>query len=109
MILLFPYFLTRGGFFYDFPELAFLVIAVWMALKFNWWWMLPLVALAAWNKESFLLFVPSLYPLIRLKSSRMRALAATAALGFTVLAQGLLPASISIREQPRWSLLEWQY
>ena len=81
MILLFPYFLTRGGFFYDFPELAFLAIAVWMALKFDWWWMLPVVALATWNKESFLLFIPALYPLLRLRISRIHAAAATGALG----------------------------
>jgi hypothetical protein len=86
MILLFPYFLTRGGFFYDFPELAFLAIAVWMALKFDWWWMLPVVALAAWNKESFLLFIPALYPLLRLRSSRVRAFAATGALGLACAA-----------------------
>jgi hypothetical protein len=83
MILLFPYFMTRGGFFYDYPELAFLALAVWMALKFDWWWMVPVAALAAWNKESFLLFIPALYPLLRLRSSRIGALAASAVLGLT--------------------------
>ncbi|MGA2168126.1 MAG: hypothetical protein ABSG62_07925 [Terracidiphilus sp.] len=91
MILLLPYFLTRGGFFYDFPELAFFALAVWMALKFDWGWMVPVVALAAWNKESFLLFIPSLYPLLRRRSSRLSALAGTTVLGLTCAAvYGLL-------------------
>ena len=83
MILLIPYFLTRGGFFFDYPELAFLALGVWMALKFDWWWIIPVAALAAWNKESFLLFIPALYPLLRQRSSRASALAGTAVLGST--------------------------
>lgn len=81
MILLIPYFLTRGGFYFDYPELAFLALGVWMALKFDWWWIIPVAALATWNKESFLLFIPALYPLLRLRSSRPNALAGTAVLG----------------------------
>ena len=83
MILLIPYFMTGGGYFYDYPELAFLALAVWMALKFDWWWMLPVVALATWNKESFLLIVPTLYPILRKRSSRPRALAGTGLLTLT--------------------------
>ncbi|HEY1161016.1 MAG TPA: hypothetical protein VGE83_10320 [Terracidiphilus sp.] len=83
MILLLPYLLTRGGFFYDFPELAFFALVVWMALRFDWVWIVPVVALAAWNKESFLLFIPALYPLLRRRSSRVSALAGTAILGLT--------------------------
>jgi hypothetical protein len=60
MILLMPYFLSVGGYLYDYPELAFLALAVWMALNFDWWWMIPVVALATWNKESFLAFIPAL-------------------------------------------------
>lgn len=86
MILILPYFMTRGGFYYDFPELAFLALAVWMALKFDWWWLIPVAALAAWNKESFLLFVPALYPLLRMRTGRMQALAATGVLGLTCTA-----------------------
>jgi hypothetical protein len=83
MILLMPYFLTVGGYFYDYPELAFLALAVWMALNLDWWWMIPLVALATWNKESFLLFSPSLYPLLRQRGSRISALFGTGLLGLT--------------------------
>jgi hypothetical protein len=75
VILLIPYFMSRGGYFYDYPELAFIALAVWIALKFDWWWLIPLVALATWNKESFLFFTPALYPLVRQRSSRISALA----------------------------------
>ena len=81
VILLMPYLLTGGGYLYDYPELAFFALAAWMALEFDWWWIIPLAALAAWNKESFLFFVPALYPLLRCRSSRVTALAGTATLG----------------------------
>ncbi|HLZ35066.1 MAG TPA: hypothetical protein VKP13_13710, partial [Nitrospira sp.] len=55
------------------PELAFLALAVWIILKFDWWWAIPVAALGAWNKESFLLIVPTLYPLIRRRTSRTAA------------------------------------
>ena len=73
VILLVPYIESEGGFFYDYPELAFLALAVWIALKFDWWWMIPVAALGTWNKESFLLAIPTLYPLMRQRSSRMNA------------------------------------
>jgi hypothetical protein len=72
MILLIPYFQEVAGHFYDYPELAFFALAVWMAIKLDWWWIVPLAALATWNKESFLLFIPALYPFIRQRSSRLR-------------------------------------
>ena len=81
MILLIPYFMDIGGYFYDYPELAFFGLAAWMALRFSWWWMIPVVALAAWNKESFLFFVPTLYPLLRRSNSRFSALAGIGTLG----------------------------
>jgi hypothetical protein len=80
-ILMLPCFFSVAGYYYDYPELAFLSLAVWMALKFDWWWIIPVAALATWNKESFLLFIPALYPLLRLRSSRPNALAGTAVLG----------------------------
>lgn len=86
MILMIPYFLSVGGYFYDYPELAFLALAVWMGLKFDWWWMLPLVALATWNKESFLLVIPTLYPILRKRHSRISALVGTALLAVTCAA-----------------------
>jgi hypothetical protein len=70
LILLIPYFQSNGGFFYDYPELAFMALAVWVALRFDWRWLIPLAALAAWNKESFLLFIPTLYPILKRRSPR---------------------------------------
>ncbi|MGA9669449.1 MAG: hypothetical protein WBQ94_09590 [Terracidiphilus sp.] len=83
MILLMPYFEDQAIHLYDFPEMAFLMLAAWMAIRFNWWWMVLLAALATWNKESFLLFVPTLYPLMRLRNSRTTALAGTGVIGLT--------------------------
>jgi hypothetical protein len=82
-ILLIPYMENVGGYFWDYPELAFFMLAAWMAVKFDWWWLIPLTAIATWNKESFLLFIPTLYPLLRLRTSRKSALAGTAVLGLT--------------------------
>ena len=89
MILAMPYFMSVGGYYYDYPELAFIALAVWMGLKFDWWWMLPLVAIATWNKESFLLVIPTLYPLLRKRSSRMKAWIGTGILALTSAAVGL--------------------
>ena len=80
IILLVPYVMSGGGYFYDYPELTFLALAVWFALKFDWWWVIPVAALGAWNKESFLLFIPTLYPLFRRRSSRLASCLAVAIL-----------------------------
>lgn len=86
-ILLMPYLVE---YYYDYPELAFMALVVWMALKIDWWWIVPIAALATWNKESFLLFIPTLYPLLRRRSSRISALAGTGVLGLTCTAVYLL-------------------
>jgi hypothetical protein len=85
VILLLPIVMLGGGggYFYDYPELAFFALAAWMALNFDWWLMIPVAALAAWNKESFLFFIPALYPLLRQRSSRISALVGTGILGLT--------------------------
>jgi hypothetical protein len=85
-ILLMPYFLTVGGYLYDYPELAFCALAVWMAVKCDWWWIVPLAAMATWNKESFLLFVPTLYPFLRARYSRLRAAIGTGIIGSACVA-----------------------
>ena len=81
LILLIPYFLTIGGYYYDFPELAFFAFTVWMATKCDWWWIIPVAALATWNKETFPLFVLMLYPFLRTRNARLRAAIATATIG----------------------------
>ena len=48
---------------------SFLASATWIALRFDWWWLLPVAALGAWNKESFLFFMPTLYPFLRQRAS----------------------------------------
>ena len=73
-MLLFPLIGIKGGYFFDYPELLFMAVAVWMALKFDWWWIIPIAALGTWNKESFLLFMFTLYPLFRLRRSRLNSL-----------------------------------
>jgi hypothetical protein len=73
VILLVPYIESCGGFFYDYPEIAFLALAVWAALKFRWWWVIPVAALGTWNKESFLFIIPTLYPFFRRRNSRLGA------------------------------------
>ncbi|MGA9669453.1 MAG: hypothetical protein WBQ94_09610 [Terracidiphilus sp.] len=90
MILMVPYFQDGAGHFYDYPELAFLMLATWMAIKFDWWYMIPLVALATYNKESFLLFTPTLYPFLRQRTSHILALAGIGALGLTAAAINFL-------------------
>ena len=73
-MLLFPLFGVKGGYFFDFPELFFMAVAVWIALKLDWWWIIPVAALGTWNKESFLLFMFTLYPLFRRRHSRVSSL-----------------------------------
>ena len=119
LILLLPYFQSNGGFFYDYPELAFMALAVWVALRFNWLWLIPLAALAAWNKESFLLFIPTLYPLIKRRSPRS-ALVATGLLCLVCAAVYLClrtrfahspgaPAELWLPEQLRYFLHPSQF
>jgi hypothetical protein len=81
LILLVPVFMSIGGFYYDYVELAFLVLAVLIALRSHWALIIPLALLATWNKESFLFFVPCLYPLFRGRLSRGLSLVATVAGG----------------------------
>ncbi|HEY2471888.1 MAG TPA: hypothetical protein VGI45_29150 [Terracidiphilus sp.] len=80
-MLLFPLIGVKGGYFFDYPELLFMATGAWIALRFDWWWTIPVVALGAWNKESFLLFTFTLYPLLRLRYSR-----AISSLGVGILA-----------------------
>jgi hypothetical protein len=86
VILLVPYIESGGGYFYDYPELAFLALAVWIAIRFPWWWLVPVVALATWNKESFLFFLPALYPFFRRRGSRLDGSFAVAVLSIVSVA-----------------------
>ncbi len=79
VILIVPY---AYVFPYDYSELAFLALAVNIALRFKWLWLLPLAALGAWNKGSFLFFIPTLYPFLRRRASRPKATAIIVTLTF---------------------------
>ncbi len=103
MILIMPILITGGGYYYDYPELAFMVLAAWMTLKCDWRWMVPVVALATWNKESFLLFVPALYPLLRQRASRKGAILGMSVLGL-VCAGVYLPLRIRFEHNPGGSI-----
>ena len=101
MILGMPYLI---GYFYDFPELAFLALASWIAIDFDWWWLIPVCALATWNKESFLLFIPALYPFIRSRVSRKQAWVGTLALLAAALAV-YVPIHLRFENNPGGTVL----
>lgn len=63
--LLLPVMLTEGGYFYDMPEILFMALAVLLAMRGRIWLLAAVVALATFNKESFLFFVITLYPFLR--------------------------------------------
>jgi hypothetical protein len=91
-LLIFPLIGVKGGYFFDYPELLFMAVAVWMALKLDWWWIIPIAALGTWNKESFLLFIFTLYPLFRRRRSRLISL-----LGVSVLVAVCVAVYVPIR------------
>jgi hypothetical protein len=76
----FPLILTEGGYFYDMPELLFMALGIWLALKRKLVLLALLTVLATLNKESFLLFVLALYPFLAMRYPRKLSIAATSAL-----------------------------
>jgi hypothetical protein len=64
-----------AGNFWDFPELFFMTLAVWVALRARLFWLLPLTLVATLNKESFLFFLIALYPFVAARVSRSRTIA----------------------------------
>lgn len=68
-----PIFQTGGGFFYDLPEVMFMALAAAIAWRGHWLLLIPLSVLATWNKEAFLFFIITLYPLLRVRLSRVTA------------------------------------
>ena len=63
--LVFVYFMSMGGFFYDFPEVFFMALAALLAMRGRWLWLVPLTAVATYNKEVFLVFTVMLFPFLR--------------------------------------------
>ena len=75
MILLMPYLMIRGrGYYSDYPELAFLAAAVWAARRLHWLWLIPLVVLGTFNKESYIVIVLTLWPLLLERTSKLYSL-----------------------------------
>ncbi|WP_313625057.1 hypothetical protein [Achromobacter sp.] len=90
--LLLPFFLTEGGYFYDFFEVLFMTCAILLA------WRVPVdkpvraagrlgllavvAGIAAWNKEAFFFFAVTLYPFLRVSLSRFKAAGVVGALVF---------------------------
>jgi hypothetical protein len=108
LILLIPLLMSGGGYFYDYSELAFISLAVFAAMRLDWWWILPIAALGAWNKESFGFVVITLYPLIRQRRSRAHSLGAITVLGLTC-ALVYLPLHQHFARNPGGSvLLRWK-
>ena len=70
---------TRGGYFYDYPELLAFSLALLFALR---GWAIPLILLAipaAMNKESFLFFSITLLPILLNRMSWLKAVATVGA------------------------------
>lgn len=68
-VIAFPYIQSIGGFFYDSIELAFFAGALLLVTNGYFLTFIILTIIATFNKESFLFFIPSLYPFIRQKLS----------------------------------------
>jgi hypothetical protein len=79
--------------------------AAWIALRFDWWWIIPVAALGTWNKESFLLFMFTLYPLLRRRYSRVTSVAAVATLA-AICAAVYLPIRLHFAHNPGGTV-EW--
>ncbi|MEN4920054.1 hypothetical protein ABE485_15380 [Achromobacter spanius] len=90
--LLLPFFLTEGGFFYDFFEVLFMACAILLACRIpvhaparaatRLGLLAVVAAVATWNKEAFFFFVATLYPFLRLSLTRIKAAGVVAALVF---------------------------
>jgi len=104
-MLIFPLVGVKGGYFFDFPELLFMAMAAWIALEFDWWWIIPVAALGTWNKESFLLFMFTLYPLFRRRYSKLTSMLGVAVLVF-VCAAVYLPIRLRYAHNPGGTV-EW--
>jgi hypothetical protein len=91
MILLIPYIETRGGGYYaDFPEAAFIALAVATARRVHWLWLAPVAMAGTLNKETFILVVVALWPILAQRSSRLIAAVQVAVIEFVAVGVYLL-------------------
>jgi hypothetical protein len=96
LALFFPLILTEGGYFYDMPELMFMAVGIWLALKRRIIVLAAVTVVATLNKESYLFFVLALVPFIAVHYSRGK----TATLASVLLA---LAASVNIWMKLRYA------
>lgn len=83
-ILATPFLQTRGGYFYDSVELLFFSTAFWLAMQGRIWLLIALTIPATLNKETFLLFLPTLYPILRrIAPPRVSLISVGAAMGLS--------------------------
>ena len=73
-LLAFPYLQTIGGYYYDSSELLFLGLAFLAASRGKWLWLLFITVPATLNKETFIFFIPMIYPQIRSRLVRQMAI-----------------------------------
>ncbi len=64
-VLATPFLQTKGGYFYDSTELFFFSAAFWLAMQGRIGLLILLTIPATLNKETFLIFLPTLYPILR--------------------------------------------
>ena len=81
--LFLPIIQTVGGYYYDFSELFFMALVMLLMIKNHYWLAVATVCFATLNKESFVFFIPTLFPLVTFSKNRKRFYLA---LGFMVIA-----------------------
>jgi hypothetical protein len=77
-----PYLQTMGGYFYDYTELFFLSTCIFLAMRGRLLLLAVLAIPATLNKETFIFFIPTIYPFIRANASRTSTIFTLGALGF---------------------------
>lgn len=85
-ILLTPYLEVLGGYYYDFPELFFFTLSVYLAQKGLWLGLIILAPFATANKEAYFFFLPMLFPFLHEKYSTQKSVCF---LSLAILAAGL--------------------
>lgn len=75
--MIFPLLETVGGYFYDFGELLFFSLAIFFACRGHWIALIILSPFAEYNKESFLFFSITLFPILALKLGKKKAALST--------------------------------
>ncbi len=75
--VIFPFFEVLGGYYYDLGEVFFLFLAALLAVRGKFFALLLVTPLATLNKESFLFFLATLFPLVRLRLDAKKSAAVT--------------------------------